>query len=972
MSNESKEISEASREDRKAIRLLLVEDNPGDADLICEILDEDPSRVFTVEAVSRLADACVRLKSAPIDAVLLDLGLPDSTGLDTLRSLGTGSFDVPVIVLTGLDDEAIGLAAVTEGAQDYLVKGQITSALVRRVIQFAVERARTQRNVRESEQRFRSIFDSMASGMAIYEPVDDGRDFVFKDINPAGARMANRTREEHIGRRIAEVYPRVRDMGLFDILQQVLRDGQPRRHPVALYEDTRIQLWVENYVCKLASGDIVALYEDVTAQHEAEERERLAHEVLALLNRPGIAVELVGDILRLVRETLQFDAVGIRLREGEDYPYFETSGFSKDFLRTERFLCARDESGNLVRDAAGNAILECMCGAVLRGRTDPKLPFFTEGGSFWTSSSTQLLASTQEADRQSRTRNRCNGEGYKSVALIPLRSGNDIIGVLQLNDRRQNRLTPELVHFFEGLGASIGIAVARMQTEESLRASEAKFRSIVDSIGLGVMMIDKDLKVLDMNRKMREWYPDVNPDAHPVCYTLLEDLPGAGPCKGCPTARTLRDGKIHEAKRIVASKSGDKTYRVVSSAVHDAQGDVVAAIEIVEDITGQLALEEQLRQAQKMEAVGQLAGGVAHDFNNILQAMVGYSGMLLDRFDEGTSEHEFVTEIADGADRASRLTRQLLAFSRRQILELEDIDLNDVVLGLTKMIRRVIGENIQVDFTPGHSLATIHADRGQMEQVLLNLCINARDAMPVGGGLGIETENVVLDQAYCETHTWAIPGRYVLLSVTDSGCGMNEETQSRIFDPFFTTKELGKGTGLGLATVYGIIRQHNGMIQVYSEVGRGTALKIYVPAIERAASVVGRKVTGRVVGGSETILVAEDDETLRSLASRILAGAGYTVLLAGDGEKALQVYADYEGDIALVLLDVVMPKLGGRAVFDILSKRRPELRFIFSSGYSVNAVHTDFVLDAGIEFLQKPYAPDALLRKIREVLDKEP
>jgi len=381
-------------------------------------------------------------------------------------------------------------------------------------------------------------------------------------------------------------------------------------------------------------------------------------------------------------------------------------------------------------------------------------------------------------------------------------------------------------------------------------------------------------------------------------------------------------------------------------------------------------LEEQYRQAQKMEAVGQLAGGIAHDFNNILQAMVGYSSLLLDRLPEQDETHEFAEEIAHGAQRAAALTRQLLAFSRRQILVMEDLDLNDVIHGLAKMIQRIIGEDIEVRFVEGHGLGNVHADRGQMEQVLLNLCVNARDAMPEGGALTIETEDVTINSEYCDVHTWATPGQYVLLSVTDTGCGMDTEIQAHIFEPFFTTKEVGKGTGLGLATVYGIVRQHQGMVQVYSEVGTGTTFKVYLPSVERFAKTTRSTVAEPARGGDETVLVAEDDEALRKLAARILEEAGYTVLLATNGQEALDIFEQHASGIGLLLLDVVMPRMGGKAVYDVLRDRHPHLRFLFSSGYSTNAINGDFVPKEGVELIQKPYAPDVLLRKVREVLDK--
>ena len=330
---------------------------------------------------------------------------------------------------------------------------------------------------------------------------------------------------------------------------------------------------------------------------------------------------------------------------------------------------------------------------------------------------------------------------------------------------------------------------------------------------------------------------------------------------------------------------------------------------------------------------------------------------------------EFALEVDHAAERAAGLTRQLLAFSRRQVLEMDDLDLNEVVENLMKMIRRIIGEHIRLSVIPGHSLGTVHADRIQMEQILMNLCVNARDAMPDGGELTIETENVVINGDYCATHIGAVPGRYVLLSVTDTGHGMDAETKARIFEPFFTTKELGKGTGLGLATVYGIVRQHQGMIQVYSEVDKGTTFKIYLPIVARTASKIGAKIERRVLGGNETILVAEDDEMVRNIAVRILESAGYTVLTAVNGRDALRVFHESGGKIDLILTDVVMPEMGGKGIYEALHKDHPDLRFLFTSGYSANSIHTGFVLHKGVELIQKPYAPDALLRKIRELLD---
>ncbi|MDP6544255.1 MAG: MASE1 domain-containing protein [Phycisphaerae bacterium] len=382
-------------------------------------------------------------------------------------------------------------------------------------------------------------------------------------------------------------------------------------------------------------------------------------------------------------------------------------------------------------------------------------------------------------------------------------------------------------------------------------------------------------------------------------------------------------------------------------------------------------LATQLNQAQKMEAVGQLAGGVAHDFNNLLQAILGYGEMARSESAEEGPVREYVGEVLKAGHRAKTLVRQLLAFSRRQVLEMEDLDLNEVIADLMKMIRRVIGEHITLNILPGHDLGIVRADRGQIAQILTNLCVNSRDAMPEGGTITIETENARIDQAYCESHAWAAPGRYTLMSVTDTGCGMDDETLAQIFEPFFTTKELGKGTGLGLATVYGLVKQHEGQAEVHSEVGKGTTFKIYLPVVERSAAVVGDKIEGPVPGGTETILLAEDDEMVLAVAGKFLTNAGYTVLTAGDGAEALSVFAEHADAIDLAILDVVMPKLGGRAVFDRIRQTHQGTSVLFASGYSTNAVHTNFILDEGLTLIQKPYQRADLLRKVRQTLDRD-
>jgi signal transduction histidine kinase len=390
---------------------------------------------------------------------------------------------------------------------------------------------------------------------------------------------------------------------------------------------------------------------------------------------------------------------------------------------------------------------------------------------------------------------------------------------------------------------------------------------------------------------------------------------------------------------------------------------------MISDITEKKRLSEMVAQAQKMEAIGQLTGGIAHDFNNILASILANSHFLIDELGEQDPRRFDAEEIKLAAERAASLTRQLLAFSRRQVLEPKVVDLNVTVRGLEKMLRRLIGEDIELLVAPAADLGTVRVDVGQIEQVLMNLAVNARDAMmPAGGTLCIETANVELDEEYAAAHIPALPGRYVMLAVSDTGCGMDEEVRRRVFEPFFTTKELGKGTGLGLSTCYGIVKQSGGYIWVYSEPGHGSVFKVYLPRVDAAPSEDRRRSGSLEVLGSETVLVVEDDGRVRAAVTRILEERGYHVLTARDGQEALARVANHNGPLDLVLSDVIMPGMNGPEIVGVIRGRFAAARALYMSGYTDHAVLRQGVLDAGVSFIQKPFAPDTLARKVREVL----
>lgn len=435
--------------------------------------------------------------------------------------------------------------------------------------------------------------------------------------------------------------------------------------------------------------------------------------------------------------------------------------------------------------------------------------------------------------------------------------------------------------------------------------------------------------------------------------------------------RKLADGQVWSGQFINRRKDGT-TYEeeTVISPIRDASGRVINYVTAKHDVTQQRALEVQLRQSQKMEAIGLLAGGIAHDFNNLLVAIMGYSELVLSSVPPGDPMKADVEEILKASERAASLTRQLLAFSRRQVLQPQILDLNEVVMSVDKLLRRLIGENIRLVTIPASNLGLVNADPGQIEQVIINVAINARDAMASGGKLTIETSNAAFDETYASRHVALKPGPYVMLAISDTGHGMDSPTLARIFEPFFTTKSLGQGTGLGLATVYGIVKQTGGEILVSSELGKGTTFKICLPRIDNPQETEDSAASrARDSMGSETILVVEDEEVIRTLARRVLEKQGYRVLEACDGSEALALTEQHRGNIDLLVSDVVMPGLSGRELAEKLKSFRPALKTLFVSGYTDDAIVRHGVLEPGTAFLQKPFMPDSLVHKVREVLD---
>ena len=811
------------------------------------------------------------------------------------------------------------------------------------------------------------------------------------------------------------------------------------------------------------------------------------------------------------------EAVGIRLRNGDDYPYYETCGFPPAFVEAENHLCDYGMDGDAIRDHSGNPILECMCGNILQRRFDATKPFFTPNGSFWTNNTTALLASTTEADRQARTRNRCNGEGYESVALIPLRAGEEVFGLLQFNDHRTGRFTPDQITLLERIADNLAIALSRRQTEEALRQSEERYqritRAITDYIytvkvanghvvetvhGPGclavtgyspdefasnpylwfqmVAMEDRtaveeqarqilegneppplEHRILHQNGSTRwvrnTFIPNRNREGTLITYDgLIQDIterklaeaalreseeklsmaleasnagawewnPGTGTVhfderfhamlgyapgdlpdtieawrtyhhpEDAPAFYAKIDAYLHkiipfyESELRIRSKSGDWVWlftrgRIVRLTEPETRELFIG---IAFDITHRKQTEAekdklvvQLQQAQKMESVGRLAGGVAHDFNNMLQVILNHTSIAMDQTDTQHPLYFDLEEIRKAAERSAGLTRQLLAFARKQAVSPIILNLNEIIGNMLKMLQRLIGEDITLAWLPGNALWPVRMDASQVDQIMANLCVNARDAISGVGRVSIETGNATVDTSYCETHSGFMPGNYIVLSVSDNGCGMDKQTRSQLFEPFFTTKEQGKGTGLGLATVYGIVKQNNGFINTYSEPGQGTTFRIYLPRHgdnPEAFKVENERNLQKpaILRGHETILLVEDEHGILSVIKRILETLGYQILASTSPIEALHIAQKHPAIIHLLMTDIIMPEMNGRELAQKLVALHPRIKSLFMSGYTADIIAHHGVLEDGVEFIQKPFSTYDLTVKIREVLDK--
>jgi PAS domain S-box-containing protein len=885
-----------------AIRVLVVEDQPDDVKLLQHELRRAGFASATTVVETR--EDSIAHRDPSFDVILCDYNLPSFSGLEALRLVRERNLNVPFIIVSGTIGEDLAVAAMQEGAADYLLKDRLAR------LGRAIERLLQQRHLQDEQRRTEQKIAQLAAIVEFSEDaiISVDLDGVITSWNPAAERLYGWPRLETLGTHISGIIPpdRTDEWTLF--LEQLRRGERIRNHET---------------VRRRKDGSIIQVSLSISPIRDD-------------------AGGLIGasKSARDITERKQTEAA---LRQSE-----ERYRVLADSLPGAVFTCTADGQCDYCNQwwctYAGATPEQCQgTGWIAALHPDDRPRTLRR----WN----EALETGQLFQAEYRLRSADGSYRWFLGRAMPLREGQGAISkwygtCTDIEDRKRAEAERnELLH--------------RLQVQ-------------IERMPLAYLLFDADLRLTDWNPAAQRIFQYAKNEVLGMGPPFEKILPATAWPKAQELLRRIRSGDMaaHSPNENLTKDGRTISCDWFNTPLMTEDGRFGGLLCLAQDVTERKLLEERYRQAHKMEAIGQLAGGVAHDFNNLLTIINGYSELMLHALDAGDPKRELVAEILKAGERSVSLTHQLLAFSRKQVMAPKILDINDIVRDTEKMLRRLVGEDIQFATFLDADLGRVKADPGQMEQVLLNLAVNARDAMPQGGQLTIETHNVELDDAYIQTHPGARPGPHVLLTVSDSGVGMSDAVRQRIFEPFFTTKGSGEGTGLGLAVVHGIVTQSEGHIHVDSVVGTGTSFNIYLPRLAQAAEAWKAFYdTAPVPRGSETVLLVEDESAVRALARHVLQGLGYTVLEAGHGEEAERLCAHHRQPIHVLVTDVVMPGPSGRLVAERLHALRPELKVLYLSGYTDDRVVRHGVARDEVAFLQKPFSPAMLGRKLRDVLD---
>ena len=810
--------------------------------------------------------------------------------------------------------------------------GKLVGAVV--TFKDITERKKAEDAQRSAEERYRSIFENAVEGF--FQTTPDGG---YVSINPALARMYGYSSPQQLADSVRDIGRQVYvDPARREEFKRLMEEqGVVEGFEYQVFRKDGVKIWLSENARAVrdASGKLIyyeGTVEEITERRRADAERQVTYEIIHAVN----VTENLDDLLRLIHQSLQ-----------------------KVLYAENCFVAMNDRATGLFHFPFFVDKYDTVPPPTELGKSCTAYVFRTGRA--------MLIPQTVFEDLVKQGEVELVGTNSPSWLGVPLRTPSETIGVLVVQHYEdEGAYTQRDLEFLASVGGQIAVAIHRKRAEAALRESEARLRVLIEQLPAVLWTTDAELRFTSslgaglarlglrpnqvVGMSLYEYFQTEEPEFMPIA--------------------AHRRAIAGQAVTFQIEWHGG-SYACHAEPLRSADGQPVGAICMALDVTDRKQLEAQLRQAQKMEAVGRLAGGIAHDFNNLLMVIQGYTELLLDRLMAGDPLRKNAEQIHDATDRAAALTRQLLAFSRKQLLAPKVLDLRLVVTDMEKMLRRLIGEDIELATLTPTELWSVKADRSQIEQVILNLAVNGRDAMPRGGKLSIETANVELDNAYARQHPMVAPGKYVMLAVTDTGCGMNAETQAHIFEPFFTTKEKGKGTGLGLATVYGVVKQSGGYVWVYSEPERGTTFKVYLPRVEAPASAKERQPAREAPQrGSETILLVEDEKGVRDLAREYLESNGYSVLVAEDGNDAIEVTRKHPGKIDLLLTDVVMPGMSGRDLAERIESLRPGIKVLYMSGYTDQAIVHHGILDSDSVLLQKPFTLNGLARKLREALER--
>lgn len=768
------------------------------------------------------------------------------------------------------------------------------------------DRKQYERRLRASEARFRELFENMSEGVAVYEAIEDGADFLFKDINPAGAAIGISKREDHIGRRLTEVYPGAIDMGMLEALQTVWSTGRPLHYPARVYTDERLSLWTKNYIFKLPSGDVVAVYDDITQEKQME-----------------IALRESEEQLRRLLDSM---------------PTVSVQGYAPDGTVTYWNRASEEIYGYSAGEAMGGSLFELIIPTPMREDVKRFVKRAFETGE---------MPPTEELWLQ-----------RKGGGLVPVLSSHAMIGGA---DGEQTMFC-------------IDVDLRKIkQAETALRLSEERHRNIAENFPDGaIFLFDRDHRYLFCAGRALE---EVGLSVEKVVGKRPEDL---FPPETCAEINASHDKVFNGEACTFYSSFAGRHYESLSFPILREDGTIDEGAVIVRDISERLkaeeerkALEQQILQTQKLESLGVLAGGIAHDFNNILMAILGHADIARFEMPYGSSARSSLDEIVNASRRAADLCRQMLAYSGKGNFIIESIDLGVIIEDMVQLLKTSINKKALLNLNLEKNLPTIRGDATQMRQIVMNLVVNASEAIgDLSGVITISTGAMECDKAYLkETYLDAdlTPGLYVYLEVSDTGCGMDEETKARLFEPFFTTKFTGRG--LGMSAALGIVKGHKGALKVYSELNKGTTFKLLFPVSDSGARAKAKtEDAASDWSGDGAILLADDEETIRALGKQMLERIGYSVVTAADGREAVEAFENDPGSFKAVILDLTMPHMGGEEAFREVRRIDRDAIVILTSGYAESEIVNRFSGKGLSGFIQKPFNLSTLTKKLNELL----